>query len=81
MRTEQIKTKDITKKKRTDKKESEAPESTPSEYLERIHKELERGKKMMIPIEQAQINVDELIEEAKTHNILIIKENNEYKVA
>ena len=35
----------------------------------------------MIPIEQAQINVDELIEEAKTHNILIIKENNEYKVA
>ena len=75
------KKKDIPKKKQDKKKEPEAPEKTSNEYLMLINKEIERGEKMIIPFEQARINVEELIEEAKTHNILIIKENNEYKVA
>lgn len=75
------KKKDIHRKKQAEKKESEVSEKTSNEYLMLISKEIERGEKMIIPIEQAQMNVDELIEEAKTHNILIIKENNEYKVA
>lgn len=75
------KKKDIHRKKQDKKEESEAPEKTPEEYLELIGKEIEQGEKMMIPFEQARINVEKLIEEAKAHNILIIKENNEYKVA